>query len=122
MSKRKPSHREKFGIIIQIQEPKSPCKIVHIYWVTALCPGQDRSFNACVVLVDRYSKAPMFLPFHKDDTGMETAIMIWNGVIFHTGLFQNITSDRHPKLTSLLWKNIHNLFGTKLSFSTSYQP
>ncbi|MBW0522301.1 hypothetical protein O181_062016 [Austropuccinia psidii MF-1] len=48
--------------------------------------------------------------------------MIWNGVIRHTGLFQNIPSDRDPKLTSALWKNLHNLFGTKLSFSTAYHP
>ncbi|MBW0565665.1 hypothetical protein O181_105380 [Austropuccinia psidii MF-1] len=53
---------------------------------------------------------------------MDTAIMIWNKVISHTGLFQNIISDRDPKFTSALWTNFHNLFGTKLSFSTAYHP
>ncbi|MBW0594094.1 hypothetical protein O181_133809 [Austropuccinia psidii MF-1] len=91
-------------------------------WVTALPPGGDRSYNACLVLVDRYSKTPIFLPRHKDDTAMDTAIMIWNKVISHTGLFQNIISDRDPKFTSELWTNLHRLFGTKLSFSTSYHP
>ncbi|MBW0586258.1 hypothetical protein O181_125973 [Austropuccinia psidii MF-1] len=91
-------------------------------WVTALPPGGDISYNACLVLVDRYSRTPMFLPFHKDDTAMDTAIIIWNKVISHTGLFQNIVSDRDPKLTSALWTNLHILFGTKLSFSTSYHP
>ncbi|MBW0461718.1 hypothetical protein O181_001433 [Austropuccinia psidii MF-1] len=85
-------------------------------WVTALPPGGDRSFNACLVLVDRYRKTPVFLPFHKDDTAMEKAIIIWNRVISHTGLFQNIISDRDSKFTSKLWTNLHNLFGTKLSF------
>ncbi|MBW0586062.1 hypothetical protein O181_125777 [Austropuccinia psidii MF-1] len=79
---------KKFGMMIQIQEPKYPWEIVHMDWVTALPPGGDRSYNACLVLVDRYSKAPMFLPCHKDDTAMDTAIMIWNQVISHTGLFQ----------------------------------
>ncbi|MBW0585105.1 hypothetical protein O181_124820 [Austropuccinia psidii MF-1] len=64
----------------------------------------------------------MFLPCHKDDTAMDTAIMIWNKVISHTGLFQNIISDRDPKFTSALWTNLHSLFGTKLSFSTAYHP
>ncbi|MBW0588615.1 hypothetical protein O181_128330 [Austropuccinia psidii MF-1] len=91
-------------------------------WVTASPPGGDRSYNACLVLVDRYSKTPMFLPCHKDDTDMNKGIMIWNKVISHTGLFQNIISDRYPKFTSALWKNLHNLFGTKLSFSTAYHP
>ncbi|MBW0576593.1 hypothetical protein O181_116308 [Austropuccinia psidii MF-1] len=48
--------------------------------------------------------------------------MLWNKVISHTGLFQNIISDRDPKVTSALWTNLHNLFGTKLSFSTAYHP
>ncbi|MBW0575923.1 hypothetical protein O181_115638 [Austropuccinia psidii MF-1] len=64
----------------------------------------------------------MFLPCHKDDTAMDTAIIIWNKFISHTGLFQNIISDRDPKFTSALWTNHHNLFGTKLSFSTAYHP
>ncbi|MBW0564161.1 hypothetical protein O181_103876 [Austropuccinia psidii MF-1] len=64
----------------------------------------------------------MFLPCHKDDTAMDKAIMIWNKVISHTGLLQNIISDRDPKFTSELWTNLHNLFGTKLSFSTAYHP
>ncbi|MBW0578227.1 hypothetical protein O181_117942 [Austropuccinia psidii MF-1] len=105
--------------MIQIQEPKSPWKIVHMDWVAALPPGGDRSYNACLVLVDRYIKTPMFLPCHKDDTAMDTAIMIWTKVISHTGLFQSIISDRDPKFPSALWKNPHNLFGTKLSFSTA---
>ncbi|MBW0551914.1 hypothetical protein O181_091629 [Austropuccinia psidii MF-1] len=113
---------KKFGMMIQIQEPKSPWEIVHMDWVTALPPGGDRSYNSCLVLVDIYSKTPMSLPCHKDDTAMDTAIMIWNKVIIHTGLLKNIISDRDPKFTSALWTNLHNLFGTKLSFSTAYHP
>ncbi|MBW0490573.1 hypothetical protein O181_030288 [Austropuccinia psidii MF-1] len=64
----------------------------------------------------------MFLPCHKDDTPIDTAIMIWNKFLSHTGLFQNIISDRDPKFTSALWKNLHNFFGTHLSFSKAYQP
>ncbi|MBW0523220.1 hypothetical protein O181_062935 [Austropuccinia psidii MF-1] len=77
----------KFRMMIQIQEPKSPWEIVHVDWVTALPPGGDRSHNAGLVLTDRYSKTPIFLPCHKDDTAMDTAIMIWNKAISHTSLF-----------------------------------
>ncbi|MBW0464094.1 hypothetical protein O181_003809 [Austropuccinia psidii MF-1] len=83
-------------------------------WVTALPPEGDRSFDSCLLLVYRYSKTPIFLPFYKDDPDMDTPI--------HTGLFQNIISDRDPKFTSALWTNLHNFFGTKLSFSTDYHP
>ncbi|MBW0465987.1 hypothetical protein O181_005702 [Austropuccinia psidii MF-1] len=93
-----------------------------MYWVTALPPGGDRSFNACLVLVYRYRKTPIILPFHKDNTAMDTAIMIWNRVISHTGIFSNIIGDRDPKLTSALWTNLHNVFGKKISFSMAYHP
>ncbi|MBW0552018.1 hypothetical protein O181_091733 [Austropuccinia psidii MF-1] len=108
--------------MIQIQGPKSPWEIVHMDWVTALPPGGDRSYNASLVLVDRYGKTLIFLPCHKDDKAINTAITIWNEVISHTGLFQNIISDKDPRFTSALWTNLHNLFGTKLSFSTAYHP
>ncbi|MBW0505729.1 hypothetical protein O181_045444 [Austropuccinia psidii MF-1] len=89
-------------------------------WVTALPPGEDRSFNACLVIVDKDSMTPMFLSFQKYETAMETAIMIWNRAIGHTGLFQNIMSDRDPIFTSALWTTLHNVFGTKVSFYTAY--
>ncbi|MBW0592037.1 hypothetical protein O181_131752 [Austropuccinia psidii MF-1] len=53
---------------------------------------------------------------------MDTALLLWSRVISHTGLFQNIISDRDPKFTSALWTNLHRLFRTKLSFSTAYYP
>ncbi|MBW0568617.1 hypothetical protein O181_108332 [Austropuccinia psidii MF-1] len=51
---------KRFTMMIQIQEPKYPWEIVHMDWVTTLPPGGDRSYNACLVLVDRYSKTPFF--------------------------------------------------------------
>ncbi|MBW0559367.1 hypothetical protein O181_099082 [Austropuccinia psidii MF-1] len=91
-------------------------------WVTALPPSGYKSYNACLVIVDRYRKTLIFLPCHKDDTAMDTALLLWIRVISHTGLLKNIISDRDPKFTSALWTNLHRLFGTKLSFSTAYHP
>ncbi|MBW0557195.1 hypothetical protein O181_096910 [Austropuccinia psidii MF-1] len=91
-------------------------------WATALLPGGDKGYNACVVIVDRYTKAPIFLPCHKDDTAIDTALLIWIRVVSRTGLFKNIISDREPKFESALWTNLHKRLGTKLSFSTAYHP
>ncbi|MBW0573761.1 hypothetical protein O181_113476 [Austropuccinia psidii MF-1] len=106
--------------LIKIQEPLRPWEIVKIHWVTGLPPGGDRIYNACLVIVDRFSKTPIFLPCHKDDTAIDTALLIWNRVVTCTGIFRNIISDRDPKFTSVLWTNIHQLFGTGLSFYTAY--
>ncbi|MBW0564498.1 hypothetical protein O181_104213 [Austropuccinia psidii MF-1] len=99
--------------MIKIQEPSKLWEIVYMDWVTGLPPGGDRNYNACLVISDRSSKTPILLPCHKDDTSMDTALLIWNRVISWTGIFTNIISDRDPKFTSILWTNLHQLVGTK---------
>ncbi|MBW0523311.1 hypothetical protein O181_063026 [Austropuccinia psidii MF-1] len=90
--------------MIHIQEPSTPWEVVHMDWVAALLHGGEKSYNACLVIVDRYSKTPILLPCHKDDTAMDMAL------------------HRDPKLTSALWTNLNKLFDTKVSFSTAYHP
>ncbi|MBW0558540.1 hypothetical protein O181_098255, partial [Austropuccinia psidii MF-1] len=91
-------------------------------WVTGLPSGGDRGYNSFLVILDRFRKTPFFLPCHKDDTAMDKALLIWNRVVSWTGIFTNIISDRDLKFTSALWTNLHQLFGTTLSFSTAYHP
>ncbi|MBW0465691.1 hypothetical protein O181_005406 [Austropuccinia psidii MF-1] len=91
-------------------------------WVTGLPPGGDKSYNACLVIVYRFSKTPIFLPYHMDDTAMDIALLIWNRVVSWTGIFTNIISDRESKFTSALWTNLQQLFGAKMFFSTAYHP
>ncbi|MBW0501441.1 hypothetical protein O181_041156 [Austropuccinia psidii MF-1] len=113
---------KKFELMIHIQEPKSPWEVIQMDWVTAPSPSGDKSYNACLVVVARYGKTLLFLPCHKDDTAMDTSLLLWSRVISHTGLFKNIISVRDPKFTSALCTNLHRLFGTKLSFSPAYHP
>ncbi|MBW0557107.1 hypothetical protein O181_096822 [Austropuccinia psidii MF-1] len=93
-----------------------------MYWVTAFPPSGDKSYTACLVIVVRYRKTPMFSPCHKDDPAKDTALLLWNRIISHTGLFKKIISHTDPKFTSALWTNIHRFFNTKLSFSTASHP
>ncbi|MBW0460897.1 hypothetical protein O181_000612 [Austropuccinia psidii MF-1] len=108
--------------MIHIQELSYPWEVVHMDSVTSLPAGGDKMYKACLVIVDRYSKAQIFLQCHKDDTAMETAVLIWNRVISHTCLFKNIICDREPKFKSTLWTNLNKLLGTKPLFSTAYHP
>ncbi|MBW0524729.1 hypothetical protein O181_064444 [Austropuccinia psidii MF-1] len=88
MPKGKQDTGKKFGLMIHIQEPKSPWEVVHMDWVTALPPSGDKGYNSCLVIVDRYRKTPIFLPCHKDDTAMDTDLLLWSRIISHTGLFR----------------------------------
>ncbi|MBW0547078.1 hypothetical protein O181_086793 [Austropuccinia psidii MF-1] len=120
--KAKKSSGKRLGNIIKIQEPSRLWEIVHMNWVTGLPPGGDRSYTSFLVILDRFSKTQIFLPCHKDNAARDTALLIWNRVASWTGIFTNIISDRDSKFTSALWTSFHQLFGTKLSFSTAYHP
>ncbi|MBW0493273.1 hypothetical protein O181_032988 [Austropuccinia psidii MF-1] len=93
-----------------------------MHLVTGLPPGDDRSSNSFLVIVERFSKTPIFLPCHKDDTAMDTALTIFYRVVSWTGILTSIISDRNSMFTSELWTDIHQLIGTKFSFATSYHP
>ncbi|MBW0545381.1 hypothetical protein O181_085096 [Austropuccinia psidii MF-1] len=108
--------------MIKIQELSKAWEIAYMHWVNGLTPGGDRSYNTCLVILYTFSKTPIFLPCHKDDIAMDTALLIWNRVISWTGIFTNIISDRDPVFIEALWKNLHQLFGTKFPFSTAYHP
>ncbi|MBW0526956.1 hypothetical protein O181_066671 [Austropuccinia psidii MF-1] len=85
-------------------------------------PTEARYWEIQMECLSLVCKTPIFLPCHKDDTAMDTALLILNRVISWTGIFTNIISDRDPKFTSAVWKNLHQLFRKKLSFSTAYHP
>ncbi|MBW0519325.1 hypothetical protein O181_059040 [Austropuccinia psidii MF-1] len=108
--------------MVKTQETRRPWEILHMDWVTGLPLGVDKIYNAFLVIAYRFSKTPIFLPCHKDDTAIDTAILMWNRVVSWTGIFTNIISDRDPKFTSALWTNLHQFFETNLSFSKAYHP
>ncbi|MBW0475598.1 hypothetical protein O181_015313 [Austropuccinia psidii MF-1] len=103
------------NLMINIKEPSTQWEVAHMDWVTAsLPPGCEKGYNECVVTLERYSKPPIFLPCHRDDTAKYITLLIWKRVVSHTGLFKNIIIDRDPKFTSALWTNLHKLLGKKL--------
>ncbi|MBW0570934.1 hypothetical protein O181_110649 [Austropuccinia psidii MF-1] len=113
---------KRLGNMIKVQEPSKPWEIFHMDFVTGLPPGGEKSYNYFLVIFDRFSKTPILLPCHKDDTAMDKALLIWNRVVSWTGIFKNLISSRYHKFTPALWRNLHQLLGTNLSFSTAYHP
>ncbi|MBW0555275.1 hypothetical protein O181_094990 [Austropuccinia psidii MF-1] len=91
-------------------------------WVTVLVPGGKKKFNACLVIVDRFSNSVRCLPCHKEDTAMVTEMLFWNNIISTCGVPKIIISDRDPKFTSEFLTNPYDMLGTKLAFFTAYHP
>ncbi|MBW0579419.1 hypothetical protein O181_119134 [Austropuccinia psidii MF-1] len=85
---------KKYGLLQHIEEPRHP-------W---------------------FRKSARCLPFHKEDTAMDTAFLFWKNIISTYGLPKNIISDRDPKFTLEFWTNLYDILGTKLAFYTAYHP
>ncbi|MBW0483709.1 hypothetical protein O181_023424 [Austropuccinia psidii MF-1] len=91
-------------------------------WVSGLVPGGKENFNASPVIVDRYIKSVRCLPWHKEGTAMDTALLFLKSLIATCGVPKIIISDRHPKLKSEFWTDLYDMLGIKLAFSTAHNP
>ncbi|MBW0527528.1 hypothetical protein O181_067243 [Austropuccinia psidii MF-1] len=115
-------HGKKYGLLQHIEEPKHPWQTINMNWVTGLVPGGKENYNACLIIVDRFSKSMRCLPCNKEDTAMDTALLFWKNIISTCGVTKIIISDRNPKFTSEFWTSLYDMLGTKLAFSTAYHP
>jgi putative transposase len=111
-----------FGLFQRIEEPKGRWEVINMVFVTALPPAGKESFNAVLVIVDRFSRRAGFLPCYKDNTALDIALLFWQYIINVVGCPRIIISDRDAKFTSEFWQHLFDLLGTKLSFSTAYHP
>ncbi|MBW0475239.1 hypothetical protein O181_014954 [Austropuccinia psidii MF-1] len=91
-------------------------------WLIGLVPGGKENYNSCLIIVDRFSMSMRCLPFHEEDTAMNTALSFWNNIISTCGVPKIIICDRDPKFTSEIWTNLYDMLGTKLALSTAYHP
>ncbi|MBW0480233.1 hypothetical protein O181_019948 [Austropuccinia psidii MF-1] len=83
--------------------------------VTGLVPGGKENFNACLIIVDRFSKGVRCLPCHKEDTAMDASLIFLNNLISTSGVPNIIISDRDPKFTSEVWTKFYEMLGNKLA-------
>ncbi|MBW0477171.1 hypothetical protein O181_016886 [Austropuccinia psidii MF-1] len=74
-------HGKKYGLLQHIEEPKHPWETINKDWVEGLVPGGKENFNACLIIVDRLRNSMRFLPCHKEDTAMDTALLCWSNII-----------------------------------------
>ncbi|MBW0463391.1 hypothetical protein O181_003106 [Austropuccinia psidii MF-1] len=81
-----------------------------------------KNYNNFLIRVDRYRKSFRCLPFHKEDTAIDTALLFWNNIIATCEVPRVIIGDRDPTFTSEFWTNLYDMLGTQLEFYTDYHP
>ncbi|MBW0561252.1 hypothetical protein O181_100967 [Austropuccinia psidii MF-1] len=109
-------HGKKYGLLQHIEEPKHSWETINMVWVTGLVPGGKDNFNACLIIVDRFSKSMRCLPFHKEDTAMYTALLFCNNIISTCGIPKFIISDKDPKFTPEFGQNCMTCLAPSFNF------
>ena len=79
--------------------------------------GQE--LDAVLVVVDKLSKRAWFIPTTSHVTAEETARLYFDRVYREVGWPLRLVSDRDPKFTARVWRELWQLTGTTLNMSTA---
>ena len=117
----KSSNKKPIGLLQPLPIPSRNWLVVSMDLIVGL-PPTPRGFNAIVTLVDKLSKMMHCVPTRNDINAVELARIYFDNVIRLHGIQEAIISDRGTHFTSIFWKSLFKLLGTKIKLSTAYHP
>jgi hypothetical protein len=117
----KPSHQLPAGLLQSLPIPDAPWRDVSLDLITSL-PRTKAGHDAIVVFVCRLTKQLHCIATVTSVSAAQLAEIFLREVIRHHGVPSSLLSDRDPRFTAHLWRNIWQLFQTKLLMSTSAHP
>jgi transposase InsO family protein len=124
--KNKHSTHTKYGESQPIWIPQAPWEDISMDFVTGLPESKDpvtrTSYNAILVVVDRFTKYAELIPFHKNYSAEQLGYVILDRIIRYHGIPKTIISDRDKLFTSNYWTTLMATIGTKRKLSTAYHP
>ena len=85
-------------------------------------PQDSQGRDIILVFVDRLTKMVHLAPVRQSITAAETAAVFLDTVFRLHGIPSTIISDRDPRFTSLFWRALFELLGTRLQMSTAAHP
>lgn len=112
-------HRHTSAPLGQLPTPSGRFQILHVDLVGPL--PLSEGFQHVLTVVDRFTRWPEVIPVR--DTSAETcARALMTHWIARFGVPRQIVSDRGRQFTSVLWSQLAQLLGVKLSTTTAYHP
>ena len=82
-------------------------------------------FNAIFTCVDRLTKYTKLIPCVfgiSHSSAAEVASLFFENIVHSFGVPSNIVHDRDPHFTSLFWRELWSLMGTKSNETSAYHP
>lgn len=117
----KASHQLQAGLLQPLPIPDKPWADISMDLITQL-PRTKAGHDAIVVFVCRLTKQFHAIATRTNAGASELASICLREVIRHHGVPSSIVSDRDPRFTAHFWRNLWELFETKLHMSTSDHP
>ncbi|KAI9095331.1 hypothetical protein K1719_026365 [Acacia pycnantha] len=113
-------HRRPGGLLQGLEIPEWKWEHVTMDLVVGLL--KIKQPDAIWVIVDRLTKSAYFLPVNVNYSPEKLAEIYIQEIIRLHGTTKSIISDRDPRFTSRFWQALRQALGTKLRFSTAYNP
>ena len=85
-------------------------------------PLTQQKHDSVWVIVNKLTKSAHFLPDRIDYSMDRLAELYVKEIVRFHGVSLSIVSDRDPRFTSRLWKELQLALGTRLNFSTIFHP
>jgi transposase InsO family protein len=124
--KNKHSTHAPYGEMQPMELPQEPWTDISMDFVTGLPlskdPATGLSYDAILVIVDRFTKYALMIPFRRDYTAVQLAHVLKDRLIRDHGIPKTIISDRDKLFTSNYWATLMAEIGTKRKLSTAYHP
>ena len=116
----KSEHLHPAGLLLPLPIPTVVWAHIGLDFVEALPRVNGKSVILSVV--DRFSKYGHFIPLAHPYTAETVAQAFFTDIVRLHGLPQSMVSDRDPVFTSLFWRELMRLMGTKLHMTSAFHP
>ncbi|GKB61348.1 putative reverse transcriptase domain-containing protein [Tanacetum coccineum] len=120
-SKVKAEHRKPSGLLVQPEIPEWKWEKITMDFVTKL-PKTVNGYDTIWVIIDRLTKSAHFLPMREIDPMEKLMKLYMKEVVTRHDVHVSIISDHDGRFTSLFWKALNKVLGTRLDMSMAYHP
>ena len=108
------------GLLHSLPIPDRPWQSIGLDFMAPL--PKSNNFDYLLVVIDRLTSQVHLVPTMMTVTARGIAWLILKEVVRLHGIPESIVSDRDTKFTSIFWKELHRLMGSKLLMSTVFHP
>ena len=118
-----PRHRP-YGQMQSLPRPAGPWKEITMDFITGLPPCKllSNTYDAILVVVDRYTKMALYIPVTKKINAVELAEVLYSKVFLIFGAPKGIVTDRGTVFTSDYWSAVSYHLKIKRRLSTAFHP